>query len=112
MLRASSERSSRPVALGSIVDPTLDPGIAAGRELVAFADAAVLRDDDEMTIARDRLLTVAGPRAVVRAAGVVGTFEMMNRLLDGIGVPIGAHAAPMAAVLGVDVPDHIRPGVR
>lgn len=69
-------------------------------ELVAFTDAAVARDRSSMALARDAFATVGGRDAVVRAAGCVGNFQMMNRLMDVLGV---------AEELGLGLPEHLRP---
>lgn len=109
MLRASSTRTHRPVDLRALVDPARDPLLPAGRELLAFTDAAVLRDPHEMPAARDALLRAAGEAAVIRAAACAGNFEMMNRLLDAIGVPVSTGGMALAADLGLAVPDHLHP---
>lgn len=85
-----------------------DPLLPNGGALLAFADAAVLRDDDEIGPARQALLDRAGPEAVVRAAAVAGNFEMMNRLLDAVGVAVGGRQAALADELGLRLPDHLR----
>ena len=108
MLRASGQTTDRPNDLTAIVDPMRDPLLPAGPELLAFVDAAVLRDADELPTARRALLDRAGPAAVVRAAAVAGNFEMMNRLLDAIGVPVSRRQADLASELGLRVPDHLR----
>ncbi len=109
MLRVSGKRTDRPVDLRAIIDPFADPLLAGGRELLAFADAAVLRDADEMPGAREALRRVTGDDGVVRAAGCAGNFEMMNRLLDAIGVRVNEPGMGLATELGIDVPDHLRP---
>ena len=109
MLRVSSKRTDRPVDLRAIVDPFADPLLACGAELLAFADAAVLRDAEEMPGAREALRRVAGDEAVVRAAGCAGNFQMMNRLLDAIGVRVNEAGLGLATELGIDVPEHLRP---
>lgn len=108
MLRASSQRTDRPTELRAIVDPVSDSLLPAGAGLLAFTDAAVLRDADEMSLARQRLGDQAGPEAVVRAAAVAGNFEMMNRLLDAVGVPVSSPGMALADELGLRVPDHLR----
>ncbi len=108
MLRASGEKTGRPSDLTAIVDPVRDSLLPAGGELLAFADAAVLRDGDEMPVARRKLLDAAGPAAVVRAAAVAGNFEMMNRLLDAVGVAVRGGQLRLADELGLRVPDHLR----
>ena len=108
MLRASSDRTDRPADIGSVVDPVRDPLVPAGREILAFTDAAVLRDGEEMPAARQALLDAAGADAVVRAAAVAGNFEMMNRLLDATGVAVPTRFEPLADELGLRIPDHLR----
>ncbi|MGF1599188.1 MAG: hypothetical protein ACFCVK_20115 [Acidimicrobiales bacterium] len=109
MLRASSNHTDRPVDLRAIVDVTLDPALPAGRELLAFTDAAVLGDAEEMPGARRALLDTAGPAAVIRAAAVAGNFQMMNRLLHVLGVRVRRSGMALADDLGVQVPPHLHP---
>ena len=108
MLRASSIKTERPADLVAVVDPMRDPLLPAGSELLAFTDAAILGDHEEMPPARRALLTAAGPDAVVRAAAVAGNFQMMNRLLDAVGVAVPAGRVPLADELGLRIPDHLR----
>ncbi len=103
MLRASVRRSGQPVDLTAISNITRDPLLPAGRELRDLTDAAVLRDPFERDVALPALVAAAGEPAAVRAAAVAGNFEMMNRLLDGIGVGPGDMAS-IADDLGVTYP--------
>jgi hypothetical protein len=50
------------------------------------------------------LTRAAGPAAVVRAAAVAGNFQMMNRLVDATGVPVGASMWEIADELGIRPP--------
>lgn len=109
MLRASADKTNRPHDLTALVTATVDPLLDAGAELLAFADAAVLRDEHEIEVARNELLAAAGSEGVVRAAAVAGNFEMMNRLLDAIGVRVSRHGMALAEQLGLEVPGHLRP---
>ncbi len=109
MLRVSSNRTNRPVDLLSIVDVSIEPVLPWGRELLAFTDAAVLRDDDELPLARASLQRLAGDAGVVRAAACAGNFEMMNRLLDATGVRVPSAGMTLADELGIDVPEHLHP---
>ena len=104
MLRASADHNQVVVDLGAIRDPTIDSGLPAGHELLALTDAAVLRDADEREVAFAGLRGAVGERAAVRAAAVVGNFEMMNRLLDGIGVGAPPGSDAIAADIGVTLP--------
>ncbi|MDH4278332.1 MAG: hypothetical protein OEW83_09650 [Acidimicrobiia bacterium] len=105
----SAERTDRTHDLRAIVDPMADPLLPAGAELTAFTDAAVLRDAHEMPSARTALLDAAGEAAVIRAAAVAGNFQMMNRLLDAIGVRVHRGGMTIAAQLGLTVPPHLLP---
>lgn len=109
MLRASSRHTGRPADLRAIVNPFTDPLVPAGRELLAFTDAAVLGDADEMPIAREALVRGAGQAATIRAAAVAGNFQMMNRLLDALGVRVGPSALRLADELDIAVPHHLHP---
>ena len=51
---------------------------------------------DEMPVARRALEERAGPAAVVRAAACAGNFQMMNRLLDAIGVLVSRAGMALA----------------
>lgn len=88
MLSWSSSECNRPVELAGIVDATVDPGPPGGAVLVALGHAAV------SMVAPDRapLEAVAaeiGEEAAVDAASVAGNFELMNRVVDATGLPIG-----------------------
>ncbi len=106
MLRASADATDQPVVLAAIRDESIDPGpgVRAGRELRNLTDAIVLRDNDERPTAFAELVDAVGPAGAVRAAAVVGNFEMMNRLMDGIGVGAGPEMATIAADIGVTLP--------
>ena len=84
-------------------DATVDPITPGGRELLALADAAVLGDALELPSATDRLVEAVGPSAAVRAVAVAANFQMMNRMLDAIGVDYGG-SPQLAADIGVRFP--------
>lgn len=51
-------------------------------------------------------LVVAGGEAVAeRTIGVAATFQMMNRLLDGVGAPVRRQLHAIAAELGFEPED-------
>lgn len=85
----------------SVADGTT-PNIDAGAELLAFADALGLDPSVDPTLERDALVARIGPAATERASGVAATFQMMNRLLDGVGAPVNnrPHLEPIAEALG------------
>ena len=85
MLRVSCEASNIDFSLASVVDSNLGSGVAHYHELVNFADSLLKRDAVALTEAREQLRNVVGDDGVIRAAAVVGNFQMMNRALDTLG---------------------------
>ncbi len=109
MLRASSKKTGRPADVAAVVNPSVDPLLPGGPELLEFTDAAVNHDRSALPEARTRLLEAVGPAGAVRAAAVAANFQMMNRLLDALGVRTSKGGMALAADLGVDVPAHLHP---
>lgn len=89
----------------SITDPSVDPLLAGGRELVAFVDAAHGSDDEVLASARAELRAALGDAATVEAAAVLGNFNQMNRLADATGMPVGPgsmrHSEELRAATGI-----------
>ncbi len=104
MLRASAKSTDAPIDLLAIADPMVDPLLPASPELRCLVDAIVLRDPDERDVALTALVEAVGTEGAVRAAAVVGNFEMMNRLLDGTGVGPNTPMAAIATDLGIEWP--------
>ena len=104
MLRWSVSSTDGELDLTGIADPMIDPLVPAGRQLFALTDAIVLRDEAERDAALDELVPLVGTAGAVRAAAVVGTFEMMNRNLDGMGIGPSDASAAIAPDLGVPWP--------
>ena len=82
------------------------PDLPFGAELVALADALGSGGPSDPSVERNALIAAAGPEAAERAVGVVATFQMMNRALDGVGAPVHPHLHPFAIELGFD-PHHL-----
>ncbi len=108
MLRENSNANDQPVNILAGTDAGLDPLVPFGRELVAFVDAIVLMDFDELPIARQDLFDAAGPGAVTRAAAVCDGFEGTNRVVDAVGVPVNKRYYDIADELQVTIPEHLR----
>ena len=104
MLRASAHANDVEIDMLGVGQVAVDSLVTGDAVLGALTDAAVLRDPDEMTIARSRAVEQLGEATTVRAVAVAGNFEMMNRLLDAIGVgpPKGMHA--IGDEIGVPLP--------
>jgi len=108
MLRESCNANNLPVNILAVTKPTLDPLVLHGKELVAFVDAIVMLDFDELSIARKDLFDVAGPGAVTRAAAICAGFESTNRIVDAVGVPVNKRYYDIADELQASVPEHLR----
>ncbi len=87
MLRASIEQTGADYELSGIAGDG-DGGIPDGRLLIEFAEAVIGDDDAQLTEARGRLMQTLGGAALVDAAGVVATFNAIDRVADATGTPI------------------------
>ena len=87
MLRASMEAHGWDLHLEAVADPALDSGVPGGSTLVAFVDVTVGRAGPVETIRR-AVADAFGKAGLIRAAAVMGNFEMMNRIADGTGMPV------------------------
>ncbi|MBT6275904.1 MAG: hypothetical protein HOI95_17435 [Chromatiales bacterium] len=71
------------------MDGTSQSGVRAGKELVAFAEAAVQRDPVSIANAADALRGALSDEALVDAAGVISNFQRMVRIADATGIGLG-----------------------
>ena len=96
------------IDLAGIADPTVDVGVAGGRELVAMARSAAARLPDASTA--ERVARALSPAAAVDAAAVAGAFELYNRVVDAGGLSVGKGArrelADIIATLDLDRMPH------
>ncbi len=90
LLRVSTQSEGEEVDLNGVVEgaENVDDRLPAGKELTAFAEAVVADDPAVLDQARSALLAVVTPAEFVDAAGVVGNFERMVRIADGIGISL------------------------
>ncbi len=87
MLSSSIEAAQGQVNLKAIAQPSIDPLVEGGRHLLAYVDAVLFGTNIAAT--RSGVVDVLGEHAAVDAAAVMGNFEMMNRIADGVGMPVG-----------------------
>lgn len=109
MLRASLHHNDTDLTPRPIVEGCGDCQVEHADEIMALVDAAVLRDGDEYPDARVRAELVLGRDGADRIAMIAGNFEMMNRLLDAIGTPVGRPLHPLAEQMGLSVPAYLHP---
>ena len=109
MLSSSSEKTNTPVDLAAITDPSIDPLTPGGVELLRLVDAVLARSADISRVAEE-VKTELGPTGLIDAAGVIGNYQMMNRVADGTGIPVGKGSrlrnAELINRLGLDRLDH------
>lgn len=104
MLRASNEALQLDVDITSVVDGST-PSVEYGAELSALATALTTNTNAEPRSERNALVSVAGPAVAERAVGVCATFQMMNRLLDGVGAPVNPALHPLQPTSALTQPN-------
>ena len=58
-----------------------------GTELLAFSDAVLGKDRDQLDQVRQALHDTLGPKAVVAAAAIAATFSKNDRAANACGIP-------------------------
>lgn len=105
MLRSSAETTHRRVDIRAIADTAIDSLIPGGRALAELGRAAATigSPDETATIAVAEEL---GTQAATDAAAVATAFEGLNRIVDGVGLPVGKASrrdlADLIDALGLD----------
>lgn len=87
MLSWSAQETGRQVDLDAIVDTTVAPLLRGGRALITLARA--VSDPDPGRGPLEAVATELGLEAAVDAAAVAANFQIMNRVVDATGLPIG-----------------------
>jgi hypothetical protein len=100
MLRASAQATGISIDLRAIGDRGSDSGRSDGAALLGFTDALVGRTTD-LAAARQRLIDELGVDAVAPAAAAAGNFEMMNRVVDAVGVSVPPSMWAIAPEIGL-----------
>jgi hypothetical protein len=105
MLRASVEMKGGDVELGALTGTHAaeDSGIRHGAELIAFAEAAVRRDEAVIEDRRKSVREVLGDDGLVDAAGIVANFQRMVRIADSTGIPLDAPTEMLSADVRSDL---------
>ena len=107
MLRASVDHHDGEIRPERIVGGADECGVDGTREIFALTDAVVLRDADEYPDARIRAELRFGRDATDRMVMVAANFQQMNRMMDAIGGPVPSVMDPLAAEMGLTIPDHL-----
>ncbi|MEX2279199.1 MAG: hypothetical protein WEA76_03825 [Acidimicrobiia bacterium] len=108
LLSWSAEETDTAVDLRAVTDPSVDPLLPGGRALLGFVDHALTSPSVEAGRILEEEL---GAEAQVMAATVVGNFQMMNRVADATGMPVGEGSrrrhADLIEELGLNRYDHL-----
>jgi hypothetical protein len=104
MLRESSDATNLGIDISNVFR-TPPAELPASAELAALTDALTIHPTVDPVGQRAALVAAAGPETAERAVAVCATFNMMNRLLDGVGAPIPTSLDPLALELGLDLTD-------
>ncbi len=108
MLREGIEISGEDIQLDGLTDPncTNIEGIPYSDALLLYANAFMGEDKAELSTTFDTLVQKMGADCAVDAVGVASTFQRMDRIADGTGIPADAPTAIMhedlAKMLGTD----------
>lgn len=104
-LRWSGEILGYEIDISGVTDPSVDVGVPGGKKLIGLVDAFVGDSAESPQEARMAVREALGDEAFVDAAAVFGNFEMMNRVAEGVGLPIAPQAiereAEMMKTLGL-----------
>lgn len=104
MLSWSAHETSRPANIAGLVDPSVDPGPPGGRALVALGRRVATTAVDRRAL--EDTAAVIGLAAAIDAAAVAANFQIMNRVVDATGLPIGRKRrednAALITTLGLD----------
>lgn len=84
LLRASGEALDTSIDASAVGEGA---NVAAGAQLVRFAEAAVTRAPD-LAARRSELQQAVGAAGLVEAAATVSAFEGLNRVADATGIQL------------------------
>lgn len=73
-----------------------DGGVAHGERLVAFTEAVMGGDDAALDRERTALRAVLTPAEYVDVAGVIGAFNVVDRIADSTGIPLDGFLVGMS----------------
>lgn len=107
LLSLSSQLNGDEVNLHAITQgQEVDSGVPASNELLSFAENVLRGQGEELNQARNELIAILGPQAMVDAAAVIANFSRMVRIADGTGIPLdemmAEYSSDMRADLGLN----------
>ena len=105
MLRWSAETTGREVELTAVSDPHVESRLEGGRALAAVGRlGATITAPDASAV--ELVAADLGSGAAADAAAVAAAFEGLNRIVDGVGLPVNRARkrddAELIEALGLD----------
>lgn len=89
LLRESGTLAGEQYDLSAITEKgTGGGGVPHGETLLGFTEAVMGDNETVLDRARQEVLDRLGPEQLVDAAGVVATFNTMDRIADSTGIPL------------------------
>jgi len=89
LLRGSSEFYGKEIDLSAMVRKSnAHTGIRGESCLISLADGFYSDNQDELTVARDKVEKELGISALVDAAGIIGIFDGIVKVADATGIPL------------------------
>ena len=76
------------VDLGAVHGAESDAGVSHGARLLAFIEAVMGADEAALTRERAALRGVLSPECFVDVAGVIASFNVVDRVADATGIPL------------------------
>jgi hypothetical protein len=76
-----------------------DGGVRHGARLVAFTEAVQAGDDATLARERDALRAVLTHEQFVDACAVIGSFNVVDRIADAIGIPLDPGMTQLSAAV-------------
>jgi len=93
MLRESVQQTGQSFELTALsgaasADDAGDGSVPHKDLLLAYAEAVTLRNIDEITVLRPRMIDALGPAGYLDACGVIAGFHGFTRIADSAGVKL------------------------
>ena len=90
VLRASAESAKLEANLKALIDPSVPSGIPEGQVLLAFCDALLEAEVDELDASREALLEALGAAGLLGAVAIASNFSRNDRIANATGIPLEA----------------------
>lgn len=99
LLRVSGQMKGEPIDLRAVADHERadQSGVPGALGLLAFTTSVLERKRGALDACRKDILGTMGHEALVDAAAVIGSFQRMNLVADGTGIPLDPPLNAMSA---------------